>query len=217
LLQYERQAWEQGYRRVAGIDEAGRGPLAGPVVAAAVLFDRDFLEREAGGCLVTLNDSKKLTPRKREYYCQLLLDSPMVDIGVGVADASEIDSLNILNATHAVMRRAVERLSVVPDHILVDGLPVPGFPVSSTAITKGDGKSLSIAAASVVAKVTRDRFMVEMDEKYPIYGFAKHKGYGTKTHMSALLEFGPCELHRRSFRPVRDAEDLMRRRSPDGD
>ncbi len=209
LLEFERQAWQRGYRRVAGIDEAGRGPLAGPVIAAAVVFDRAFLESEIDRSLAGLTDSKQLSRAKRELFYDLLMGSSSVEASVGSADSLEIDRLNILRATHAVMARAVAALAVPPDHSLVDGLPVPGLPCSSTAIVRGDALSISIAAASVVAKVTRDRIMREAGTAYPEYGFADHKGYGTKAHMKALLEHGPCPIHRRSFQPVRDAERIM--------
>lgn len=196
---------------MAGVDEVGRGPLAGPVVAAAVVFDRAFLEAEACGLLVEVNDSKKTAPSKREAIHDLLISSPHVSIGLGSAEAVEIDRVNILRATHAAMQRALSALDSVPDHVLVDGLPVPGLPCPSTAIVGGDGKSLSIAAASIVAKVVRDRIMVALDRRYPVYGFAAHKGYGTRTHIGALLEYGPCPEHRRSFQPVRDAEQIQAR------
>lgn len=211
MLRFEHEAWARGYRRVAGVDEAGRGPLAGPVVAAAVVFERAFLVAEEGGLLAGLTDSKQLTPLRREAFWALLLDRPEVRAGVGLADATEIDRLNILRATHLAMHRAVAALDdppgtgLAPDHILVDGLAVPGFPCSSTPIVNGDALSLSIAAASVIAKVSRDRLMRELDSRFPAYGFAAHKGYGTKAHIQALLEHGASPAHRRSFRPVQDA------------
>ena len=205
MLQFERQCWEKGFKSVAGVDEAGRGPLAGPVMAAAVVFDISFLEAEEHGILDGLTDSKKLSATRREHFYQILFSSPSVKIGVGSSDVAEIDDVNILNATHRAMARAVENLSCIPDHILVDGLPVKGFPCVSTSIIGGDGKSLSIAAASIVAKVLRDRRMKELDSVYPEYGFAKHKGYGSRLHMQALLEHGPSPVHRMSFRPVRES------------
>jgi ribonuclease HII len=203
LLHYERQAWAAGFQKVAGVDEAGRGPLAGPVVAGAVLFDPEFLQAEEKGLLAGLTDSKKLSESRREHYFAILTANPAVKFGVGQADVAEIDSLNILNATHLAMSRALAQLDFLPDHALVDGLPVPGLPCPSTAIVGGDGLSLSIAAASVIAKVTRDRIMVELDRQYPVYGFARHKGYGTKEHLEALRLHGPASCHRRSFAPVR--------------
>ncbi len=212
MLAFEIQHWERGCCRVAGVDEAGRGPLAGPVVAAAVVFPPDLLRREAGLSLAGLTDSKLLTPANRYRFFSLLNALPGIDIGIGQAPVAEIDHHNILRATHMAMRRAVEALVTVPDHLLVDGLPVPGLPVSATAVVKGDRKSLSIAAASVIAKVTRDRLLEALDAAYPDYGFARHKGYGTALHMQRLLEFGPCPQHRMSFQPVRDAAGIRARK-----
>lgn len=200
---------------MAGVDEAGRGPLAGPVMAGAVVFDRSFLESQEHGVLKGLTDSKKLTEARREYFFEILSTSEFVKIGLGIADVAEIDDVNILNATHRAMVRAVQNLSCVPDHVLVDGLPVKGFLCQSTSIIGGDGKSLSIAAASVVAKVQRDRQMKELAVKYPEYGFAKHKGYGSKAHMQALFEYGPSPIHRSSFRPVREAAAIRDRTEDD--
>lgn len=205
MLRFERQCWKKGFKNIAGVDEVGRGPLAGPVMAAAVVFDSSFLECEEHGVLEGLTDSKKLTELRREHFFQILTSSSSVSIGVGIADVAEIDAVNILNATHIAMIRAVENLPCHPDHILVDGLPVKGFPCPSTSIIGGDGKSISIAAASVIAKVLRDRQMKDLDAKYPGYGFAKHKGYGSRSHMQALLERGPSPVHRMSFRPVRES------------
>ncbi len=202
MLSYERQAWKAGHRRLAGVDEAGRGPLAGPVVAAAVVIDPKFLQAEEDGVLAGLTDSKKLSPARREHFFRLLSRSPQVAIGVGQADVWEIDSLDILRATHLAMARAVGGLKPPPDHVLVDGLPVKGLPCASTAVVGGDGKSLIIAAASVVAKVTRDRIMVALDLQYPAYGFVRHKGYGTEEHLAAIRKHGPCPCHRKSFEPV---------------
>jgi len=215
LLRHEQQLWERGIRRIAGVDEAGRGPLAGPVVAAAVVLERAFALREQHGLLAGLTDSKKLSPARREAFHELLLSLSDVHVGIGVAERDEIDGLNIMRATHLAMGRAVQNLAVSPQHVLVDGLSVAGFPCPSTAIVKGDAKSLSIAAASVMAKVARDARMVELDALYPQYGFAKHKGYGSQFHIRALLEHGPCPEHRRSFRPVREADDIRRRGSRD--
>lgn len=205
MLQFERQAWEHGINRLAGVDEAGRGPLAGPVVAAAVVFERGYLEAEQYGCLQSVNDSKRLTVSHRDRLYELLTGSCPCLIGVGVADVAEIDEINILRATHRAMARALESLASLPDFALIDGLPVPGLPCPSLSVVGGDGRSLSIAAASIVAKVTRDRMMEELDRLYPGYQFSRHKGYGTRTHMEALLELGPCPIHRQSFRPVREA------------
>lgn len=199
-MSFETAARASGFLYVAGVDEAGRGPLAGPVVAGAVILP-EHLEGLPG-----LNDSKQLTAAKREFLFAALLERGDVHCSVGMASAEEIDRINILRATHLAMSRAVQGLSRQADFCLVDGLSVKGLPVPHRAIVKGDGRSLSIAAASVLAKVTRDRMMTEADAEYPQYGFAKHKGYGTKAHMEALRRHGPCPLHRRSFAPVSQME-----------
>ncbi len=182
-------------RCVAGVDEAGRGPLAGPVAAAAVILPGGF------SC-PGLDDSKKLSSKKRQTLYTSLTTDPAVIWSVALADREEIDSLNILRATHLAMRRAVAGLAKTPDHCLIDGLPVRDFPLPHDGIVKGDSKSLSIAAASIIAKVTRDRLMREIDAEFPDYGFARHQGYGTKAHLEALRTHGPCRHHRRSFQPV---------------
>ena len=212
MLRIERTYWDSGFRRLAGVDEAGRGPLAGPVVAAAVVLDRAVGEAEEHGLLEGLTDSKQLTPSARSRFFMRLQELPQVEIGVGVVDEAEIDRLNILRATHAAMAQAVLNLPSRPDLVLVDGLAVAGLPCPSFAFVGGDARSLSIAAASVVAKVVRDNRMRELDRLYPQYGFAQHKGYGTAAHMQALLEYGPCPIHRRSFRPVREAEAIRARK-----
>ena len=185
----------RGLAILAGIDEAGRGPLAGPVAAAAVILPRGF-------ACPGLDDSKKLSAKKREALYQVLTADPRVVWCVALASAAEIDRLNILRATHLAMRRAVEGLGVTPDHCLIDGLPVRGFAWPHDAIVKGDGRSCSIAAASILAKVTRDGLMHGLDADFPQYGFARHQGYGTKQHLEALRIHGPCCHHRRSFEPV---------------
>jgi ribonuclease HII len=196
-LKHERQLRAQGFTLIAGIDEAGRGPLAGPVVAAAVILPDRF--RHA-----SLTDSKQLTPLQRErIYAEL---TAAVRWAVAIVEAEEIDRLNILRATHEAMRRAVAALDATPDHVLIDGLPVRPFPVTQTALVGGDARSFSIAAASVIAKVTRDRIMVQMDALHPGYGFAQHKGYGTELHLAKLRTHGPCPIHRRSFSPVSQTE-----------
>ncbi len=187
---------------MAGVDEAGRGPLAGPVVAAAVVFDRSYLEKETGETLAGLDDSKKLSARRRAGFFDLLTSSSEVQVGIACVDEATIDALNILHATHLAMRKALADLERPADHALVDGRPVAGLPCGSTAVVGGDGRSLSIAAASVVAKVTRDRLMLDLDAQYPEYGFARHKGYGTREHLEALRRLGPAPCHRRSFGPV---------------
>jgi ribonuclease HII len=205
LLQFEHQAWKQGFSRVAGVDEAGRGPLAGPVVACALLFDPDFLKAEAKGLLKEFKDSKVLSAGGREDCYALLCGLDTVDMAVGAADAFEIDRYNILQATFIAMGRAVAGLAELPDQVLVDGPHAPLLPCPCTPIVDGDALSLSIAAASIVAKVTRDRFMVELDARLPGYGMAGHKGYGTQFHTQAMFEHGVSPVHRRSFRPVQDA------------
>jgi ribonuclease HII len=191
-------AWRrQGYRLIAGIDEAGRGPLAGPVVAVAVILP---VEVE----IPPVDDSKKLTPAAREALAAALLALPGFVFATGIVSAAEIDRVNILQATHAAMRNAVQQLVPLPDFALIDGLPVPRFPVPSQAIVHGDALCPSIAAASILAKVQRDRLLVDLDRLYPGYGFADHKGYGTAAHLAALRRLGPCPEHRRSFRPVQD-------------
>lgn len=194
-LAWEKSLQRDGYRLVAGIDEAGRGPLAGPVVAAAAILPVRYRHK-------TLNDSKQLSEKKREaIYEELIADNRITWCSAAV-DSPEIDKINILKATHAAMRRAAEGLKTKPDAVLIDGLEVRGFPIHQKALVKGDSISLSIAAASVIAKVERDRLMLEYAEKYPEYGFEKHKGYGTKLHLEKLRHHGPCPIHRQSFRPV---------------
>lgn len=188
---WEQKAKEQGYSLVCGIDEAGRGPLAGPVYAAAVILP-DGLE------LPGLNDSKKLTEKKREELFSLICEKA-VAYGIGCASEQEIDEINILQATYLAMRRAVEELPVPADYALVDGNRMPPLAIPGETIVKGDASSASIAAASILAKVSRDRVMKMMDEVYPQYQFAKHKGYGTKLHVEMLREYGPSPIHRKTF------------------
>ena len=198
-LEHEHRLTGSGYSIIAGIDEAGRGPLAGGVFASAVVLPAGFIPQG-------INDSKKLSARVRERLHEQLTSEPDVLWAVAKKTASEIDLLNILRATHAAMRNAWELLEPRPDHVLIDGLPVPQFPCPQTALVGGDAISLSIAAASIIAKVERDREMEEMDRLYPEYGFAKHKGYPTAEHFAKLRLHGPCPIHRRSFAPVAQAE-----------
>src|SRR5213078_968670 len=194
-FRYEKKLRSTGLARVAGIDEAGRGALAGPVVAAAVVLPEKFRHRR-------LNDSKQLAPELREeIYCELVSDTEL-RWGVAVVDSIEIDRINILRASHRAMRLAIEALIEPPDHVLIDGLPVIPFPLPQTAIIDGDCISLSIAAASVIAKITRDRIMRDFCAHFPQYCFDQHKGYGTELHLIKLHEHGPCPIHRRSFEPV---------------
>lgn len=189
---YEQQAIEAGYKIICGIDEAGRGPLAGPVHAAAVVLPIG-LEIEG------LNDSKKLTEKKREQLFDIICEKA-IDYSIGVATEQEIDEINILNATFLAMHRAVEGLKIKPDYALIDGNQYPKIPfVMEETVVKGDAKSMSIAAASILAKVSRDRFMLQKAEEYPRYQFEKHKGYGTKVHYEAIREYGPSPIHRLTF------------------
>ena len=191
MYKLEHQLQVAGYQRIAGVDEAGRGPLAGPVVAAAAIIPpRAFIGH--------LNDSKKLTPKQREVVYEQLL-ATKIPYGLGQASVEEIDRLNILNASRLAMMRAVENLPVKPDFLLLDGHAWSGIKIPHRGVVGGDACSLSIAAASVLAKVTRDRLMVELDQAFPGYGFAKHKGYPTAQHYAALARMGPCPIHRRSF------------------
>ena len=202
-LQHERRLRKTGLECIAGIDEAGRGPLAGPVVAAAVILPAKYQHK-------ILNDSKQLSAGAREELYAELIGHREVIWALAIVESDEIDRINILRATHQAMRRAVAALSVAPQHVLIDGLPVNPFPIPQTALVGGDGLSFSIAAASVIAKVTRDRIMVEMDGRYPGYNFSQHKGYGTPEHLDKLRTHGPCPIHRRSFLPVREAQlDLL--------
>ena len=194
-FRYEKKLRTTGVVRIAGVDEAGRGALAGPVVAAAVVLPEKFRHRK-------LNDSKQLSPERRdEIYDQLILNSDLA-WSVGIVDHLEIDRINILRASHEAMRIALSALSIPPEHVLIDGLPVFPFPFPQTAIIDGDCYSLTIAAASVIAKVTRDRIMRDFCAQFPEYCFDQHKGYSTELHLSRLHEFGPCPIHRRSFEPL---------------
>jgi ribonuclease HII len=194
-FRYEKRLRAIGVARIAGIDEAGRGALAGPVVAAAVILPEKFRHRR-------LNDSKQLAPELREEIYSDLVSNPEVRWTVGTVDSIEIDRINILRASHRAMRLAIQALLEPPDHVLIDGLPVIPFPFPQTAIIDGDCISLSVAAASVIAKVTRDRMMRDFCAQFPQYYFSQHKGYGTELHLLKLHEFGPCPIHRRSFEPV---------------
>jgi len=194
-FRYEKRLRATGVVRIAGIDEAGRGALAGPVVAAAVVLPEKFRHRR-------LNDSKQLTPELREQIYLELVSNPGITWTVGVIDSIEIDRINILRASHRAMRVAIAALIDPPEHALIDGLPVIPFPIPQTAVVDGDCISLSIAAASVIAKVTRDRMMRDFCSQFPQYCFGQHKGYGTELHLLKLHEFGPCPIHRRSFEPV---------------
>jgi ribonuclease HII len=194
LEAFEEKIRSQGFRIIAGLDEAGRGPLAGPVVAAAVVFAPS--KKLAG-----IDDSKKLSPEQRENLFPLILQQA-VAVGVGRVEAQEIDRMNILRASLKAMEQAVQNLSLSPDFLLIDGIHTLSLPLAQRAIPKGDQRCQSIAAASIVAKVTRDRLMLAYHEAYPQYNFARHKGYGTKEHLQAIRQYGYCPLHRQSFRPI---------------
>lgn len=188
---YEIQAETEGYRQIAGIDEAGRGPLAGPVVAAAVILNPDKP-------VIGVNDSKKLSPQKRAAL-KVQIEEKAVAVGVGIVDVETIDRINILEATRLAMKKAVEGLAVQPDLLLIDAVQLKEIAIPQKAIIKGDALSVSIAAASIIAKETRDAMMRAVDELYPEYGFASHKGYGTRQHMEAIRRLGPLPIHRRTF------------------
>ncbi len=194
--EYERGLWQQGIEIVAGVDEAGRGPLAGPVVAAAVILPQAIPTELP----VAIDDSKKLTKRRREIAFKWIT-SHAQSYGVAIIHPQEIDAINIRQAAMLAMRRAVGQLSPMPDHVLIDGLPIEDPPCPQTAIVKGDSKSMSIAAASIIAKVVRDRIMLDYDAHYPHYGFARNMGYPTKAHIRAIAEHGLSPIHRKSFKP----------------
>ncbi len=191
---YEMAAYERKYAahaQICGVDEAGRGPFAGPVVAAAVILPKDSE-------ILYLNDSKKLSEKRREALFEEIREKA-VAVGVGIVSEKLIDEINILNATKKAMKEAVEKLEPCPDIVLVDAVTIDGISIPQVPIIKGDALSISIAAASIIAKVTRDRMMIGLDAQYPEYGFKRHKGYGTKEHIEALKKYGPCAIHRSSF------------------
>jgi ribonuclease HII len=195
-MRYEKIAYHSGYALVAGIDEAGRGPLAGPVMAAAVILP-------AGLSISGVDDSKKLSPAMREKLFDIIM-ARALSVGVGIIGPAEIDRINILQATRSAMLAAVHQLTPQPDYLLIDGISTISTEIPQKTIKKGDSLSLSIAAASIIAKVTRDRFMVEMDTTYPGYGFAGHKGYGSAAHMEAIRVLGPSPIHRQTFGGVKE-------------
>ena len=190
-LEFEQEAINKGYHRVCGVDEAGRGPLVGPVCAAAVILPENTI-------IEGVNDSKKLSEKKREALFEVI-KAEAVSYSIAYASVEEIESMNILNATMLAMNRAVEGLDVKADYAMIDGNRLPDLCIDSEFIIKGDAKSMSIACASILAKVSRDRLLYKYAEEYPMYGFDKHKGYGTKAHTAAIKEFGPCPYHRMSF------------------
>lgn len=194
LYKTEEELYDEGYRLVCGIDEAGRGPLAGPVVVAACILP-PFLRIKG------VNDSKQLSPKKREELYKIIIKEALA-YNIVFISAEEIDNTDIYRATKKGMLESVKGLSIKPDHVLIDAMPLNELEISHTSIIHGDARSASIAAASILAKVTRDQYMEKMDIKYPNYGFKKHKGYGTMEHMKALEKYGPCKIHRKTFKPV---------------
>jgi ribonuclease HII len=196
MLEFEVRATRRGYHRVAGIDEAGRGALAGPVVAAAVILP-------PGLAIVGVTDSKQLTPSRRDELFDVIMESALA-VGIGCGGHLLIDRINILQATLEAMKGAVQQLSSPPDFLLIDGISTVPLPIPQQTIKKGDSASLSIAAASIIAKVTRDRLMTDYEDQFPGYGFSAHKGYGCASHMAAIARIGPCEIHRKTFRGVRE-------------
>ncbi len=195
-MQFEKLAMRQGYGCVAGIDEAGRGALAGPVVAAAVVFP-------SGTAVAGIDDSKKLSPARRDELFDLIMKDALA-VGIGSGDHQLIDRVNILQATLSAMKEAVLKITPPPDYLLIDGISKIPLAVHQRTIKKGDSASVSIAAASIIAKVTRDRMMIDFDSRYPGYGFAEHKGYGCALHLEAIARIGPCAIHRKTFRGVKE-------------
>jgi ribonuclease HII len=208
-FEFERALWQKNLTRIAGVDEAGRGPLAGPVVAAAAILPAKWAEAGLPRELEGLNDSKQLTLAQRERFFAFLTGCDGVEFAVAQMDSIQIDEINILRATHQAMSAALAKLKPQPQHALVDGRPVKTMRLPQTAIIKGDARSYSIAAASVLAKVTRDRLMLEFDRQWPVYGFAEHKGYGTARHLAAIAAHGPCPIHRKSFAPIKARESKL--------
>ena len=194
LYKYESELWSNNIEYVAGVDEVGRGPLIGPVVTACVILPHDFK-------LDGLTDSKKLTEKKRDLYYDYIMENAL-SVSIGMMDEKVIDEVNIYEATKLAMYQAIDNSKITPQHVLIDAMKLENLEMPSTSIIKGDAKSISIAAASVIAKVTRDRMMIELDKEYPMYGFASHKGYPTKKHVEALYKYGVLESHRKSFHPV---------------
>lgn len=190
-LEFEKEALAKGYKAVCGVDEAGRGPLAGPVCAAAVILPE-------GVIIDGVNDSKKLSEKKRESLFDVIREQAL-SYSIAYATVDEIEEINILNATMLAMRRAIDGLDIKADYAMIDGNKIPPLDIDAECIVKGDAKSMSIACASIIAKVSRDRLLYKYAEEYPMYGFDKHKGYGTKVHREAILKYGPCPYHRKSF------------------
>lgn len=195
LLKYEKELYDNGINLIAGVDEVGRGPLIGPVVAAAVILPKDYK-------LEGLTDSKKLSEKKRDKFYEII-KRDAISIGIGLMDEKVIDDVNIYEATKLAMKEAINNLDINPEHILIDAMPLE-LSIPTTSIIKGDAKSESIAAASVIAKVTRDKMMYDLDKEYPMYGFKNHKGYPTKKHIEALKEYGLIDGYRKTYQPIKD-------------
>ena len=208
-FEFERALWQKNLARVAGVDEAGRGPLAGPVVAAAAILPSQWAESGLPRELDGLNDSKQLTETQREKFFHFIINCGEIHFAIAEIDAVQIDEINILQATHRAMNDALAKLNPQPQHALVDGRAVKTMRVPQTAIVKGDARSYSIAAASVLAKVTRNRLMLGFHAQFPEYGFAGHKGYGTAKHLAAIEKFGACPIHRKSFAPMKRKESKL--------
>ena len=194
MLEFENELYNKGIKYIAGTDEVGRGPLVGPVVTAAVILPKDFYDER-------INDSKKLTEKKRELLYDVIMENAL-SVGIGMSSAEVIDEINILEATKKAMLEAIDNLSIKPEHLLIDAVKLDTT-IPQTSIIKGDAKSLSIASASIIAKVTRDRMLVELDKLHPEYDFKHNKGYGTKKHIEALYKYGALSEHRKSFEPVK--------------
>lgn len=205
----ERALVGQGHSAIAGVDEAGRGPLAGPVVAAAVILPRAWILEGMPEELRRVNDSKQVKAQERETLFTLLTTRPEIRYGIAVVAAGVIDEINILQATYRAMNEALAQLRPAPEHVLVDGLRVKAITLPQTPLVKGDSLSYSIAAASILAKVTRDRLMLALDAQFPAYGFARHKGYGTAAHLAAMTQHGLCPEHRRSFAPAQSTQNEL--------
>jgi len=195
MKEYENELYNKGIKYIAGVDEVGRGPLVGPVVTAAVILPVDFYDER-------INDSKKVTEKKREMLYDVIMENA-VSVGIGMSSSEAIDEINILEATKKAMKEALNNLSVKPEHVLIDAVKLD-IDIPSTSIIKGDAKSQSIAAASIIAKVTRDRMMYELDKEHPEYDFAHNKGYGTKKHIEAIRKYGILKEHRKSFAPCNE-------------
>ena len=214
-LSHECALWEKGVSLVAGVDEAGCGPLAGPVVAAAVVFPCGWLQSGLYSKLRGLNDSKQLTEEEREKFFERITTHPEIRYAIATVDVEMIDRINIRQAAWRAMNQALDQIQPKPEHVLIDGLRIKWLPYAQTALVQGDCKSYSIAAASVLAKVTRDRLMRDLDALYPGYGFAQHKGYATPDHYAAIDARGPSPIHRRSFAPFRPVEEALELFPPD--